>query len=549
MKTKAFFGVLMILAFAAGTSSCEKFGRSREIRFRAATVIPGGQAGTKTVYSGDVANGRERIDWLPSDVIRVASDVARTEGDLYYAEYTISGTPSDEGEVSKADLDVSGEGLLWGDGTHHFWGIYPSRAIAVSGSTASVSGLSISDTQDVIDDADHKTTSSTLTAFAPDMGSAWMLADKAGVTESTSAFELGFYPAFTAFEFTLKNQLAAPLTVKSFTLSSSSTDIAGTFDVTAFADGGLSTFDNFSSGSKSIAVGFGSTGVEITDEKFLTFTVLALPRDLSNLSVTINIDKGGQTLSRTLALKYSSSHATHPNESITFDACKKHRITALAVDGEEFWSLSLSGDVNYWNGEERSIEQSVSISGKVNILHSIETTDSWKAAHGNSSNHYYDTYWLEQGTTGYGVDDGINYSKNYQIRTLNRDLPVSDRYFTMTFTPSAPVGGYWQLIPQYKEGDTQSPRHFRFERSVPGGGKSADLYGQILTTQETIRIYPVDWDPSDINTYNVWFICLFSTSPTFTNAINADSEFQDVHSDGRFSYWVFRLEQYQGQYQ
>jgi hypothetical protein len=184
----------------------------------------------------------------------------------------------------------------------------------------------------------------------------------------------------------------------------------------------------------------------------------------------------------------------------------------------------------------------------VNILHSIETTDSWKTAHGNSSNHYFDTNWVEQGTTGYG-EGSNNYAKNYQIRTLNRDLPLSDRYFTITFTPSAPVGGYWQLIPQYKAGDTQSPRHFRFERSVPGGGKSADLYGQILTSQETIKIYPVDWDPSDVNTYSVWFTCLFSTSPTFANSINADTEFQDVHSDGRFSYWVFRLQQYQGQYE
>ena len=546
MKTKAYIWALVILALAGSFSSCEKFGRSREIRFRAVTVIPGGQAGTKTVYSGDVANGRERIDWLASDVILVASDVARTEGDLYYAEYTISGTPSDEGEVSKADLDVSGEGLLWGDGTHHFWGIYPSRAISVSVSNASVSGLSIGATQDVIDDTDHKTTSSTLTAFAPDMSSAWMLADKAGITESTSTFDLDFYPAFTAFEFTLMSQQATPLTVKSFTLSSSSTDIAGTFDVTAFADGGLSTLANFS-GTRSISVGFGTTGVEITDAKSLTFTVLALPRNLSDLSVTIDFEKGGQPLSRTLALKYSGTHSTHPNESIIFDACKKHRITALAVDGSDFWSLSLSGDVNYWNGEERSIAQSVSISGKVNIQHAIETTDSWKTAHGNSSNHYFDTYWVEQGATGYGVTDSShpnNYSKNYQIRTLDRDLPVSDRYFTMTFTPTAPVGGYWQLIPQYKEGDSQSPRHFRFERSVPGGGKSEDLYGQILTTQETIKIYPVDWDPSDINTYNVWFICLFSTSPSFTNSINADSEFQDVHSDGRFSYWVFRLQQY-----
>lgn len=531
MKAKAYFWVLMALALAGSLSSCEKFGHGREIRFRAATAIPGGQSGTKTVYSGDVDNGRERIDWKAGDVIRIASDVARTEGDLYYANYVISGTIEDSDEISKANLDVSGEsGLEWGSGTHHFWGIYPSHAIAVSGSTATVSGLSISATQNVIDDSDHKTTSSTLTAFAPDLSNAWMLADKSGVTESSSSdLEMDFYPAFTAFEFTLKSQQATPITVKSFTLSSSDTDIAGTFDVTAFADGGLSTYGNFSDGSRSIAVSFGSTGVEVTDEKSLTFTVLALPQALSNLTITFGIELNGLETTRALALKQNDSF-------ITFGACQKHRITGLALDNNEFWLLKVNGDVRPWNGVSQTIQEEVSISGKVAITGAIETTDKWKTDFNAKSNHYADSNWEEGGSAGY--------DKNYQIRTLNKDLPAAQRYFTLTFTPSAPTGGYWQLIPLYKEDDVQSPNHFRFERDIPGGGTTDELKGQILNQQETIRIYPMNWDPSDVNTYNVWFTCRFSTSPTFSHAINADSEFQDVHGDGRFSYWVFRLKQY-----
>ena len=347
MKAKAYFGTLMILALAVSASSCEKLGLSREIRFRAATVVSGGAIDTRTVYSGDVYSGNERIDWAAGDVIRVASDKAQTEGGEYYSDYIISGNPSAEGIISKADLGASGEhGLEWGSGTHHFWGIYPSHTLTVSGGSASVTGLSISATQNIIDDASHKTSSSTLTAFAPDMSSAWMLADAPGIAESTSALDLDFYPAFTAFQFNIASQFDATITVTAFTLSSSDRDIAGTFDAT-LATAGASTYDNFS-GSHDITVGFG-TGVEITQSKALEFTVLALPREISNLSITFDFVVNGAAVSRSLALKTVS-----PDAFITFPACKKHKFTGMVLPsgalkmtvGVAEWTVG-AADYNY----------------------------------------------------------------------------------------------------------------------------------------------------------------------------------------------------------
>lgn len=338
MKTRILWAVAALVLLAG----CQKFGGvGKEIRFSA---LAKPDAATKTAYSGDVDGGYERINWVAGDVIRIASDLARTEGGYDYADYTL-GTPEASGVNSTSKATPSGgSGLEWGSGTHHFWGIYPSHAITVSGS-ASAAGLSIPATQNAI--PANKTETSTLTSFAPDLSSAWMLADKSGVAEGASDFTLDFYPAFTAFEFTLKSQDAITLTVKSFTITSTSSNLAGTFDVTAFADGGASTFGNISSASTSISVSFGE-GVDVTQTKSLTFTVLALPQVLDNLSITFNIEKGGAPSTRTLPLKYSSTHATHPGEFISFAACKKHKITGLALPN----GLMLSAlTVSAWDSE------------------------------------------------------------------------------------------------------------------------------------------------------------------------------------------------------
>lgn len=335
MKTKVLLTVTALVLLAG----CQKFGGAGSAIKFSAVAKP--DAATKTAYSGDVDGGYERINWAAGDVILVASDVAKTEGGDYYAEYSL-GTPEASGvnSTSKATAN-SGAGLEWGSGTHHFWGIYPSHAITVSGS-ASAAGLSIPATQNVI--AANKTETSTLTSFAPDLSSAWMLADKSGVAEGASDLDLDFYPAFTAFEFTLGSQDAVTLKIKSFTISSTTSELAGTFDVTAFADGGASTYGSVSSASTSISVSFGE-GVDVTQTKSLTFTVLALPQVLDNLSITFNIEKGGVSSYRTLPLKYSG-------EFISFAACKKHRITGLALPNGELFLSALT--VSAWDSEAAS---------------------------------------------------------------------------------------------------------------------------------------------------------------------------------------------------
>ena len=334
---KPLFKALTILVALAGivslTASCEKFGFSRQIQFNIATASLDASADTKTAYSGVVDGGKERINWAVDDEIRIYSDKA-TCGGNDYCDYTVSSVNPD-GSFSKADVSPNtGDGLEWGSGDHHFWGIYPPHAV----SAPTVTGLSIPAAQDVSDG--RKTETSELVKFAPDMSSAWMLADAAGITEGKSdELSLLFYPAFTAFEFTLASQFDKTITVNSFKLSSSDTDIAGTFNA-SIAAAGASSYSGWSSGSRDITVNFG-TGVDVTQSKSLSFTVLALPRDIPNLTISFALVVDGNPITRTLALKTVS-----PDAFITFTACHKHKISGLALPSGDLKLTSIV--VNDW---------------------------------------------------------------------------------------------------------------------------------------------------------------------------------------------------------
>jgi hypothetical protein len=337
------------------TASCEKIGFSRQIRFNVVTAVPGASADTKTAYSGDVTgSGVERINWTSGDVIRIASDVARTADARDFADYAVTaGSIEADGIYSNVKVGATGAdgtGLEWGSGDHHFWGIYPSHPISISGSTATVSGLSIAAAQDVSDS--RKTATGNNTLFAPDMTSAWMLADKADVPANTSNFDLLFYPAFTAFEFTLASQFPATLKVKSFELSSeagaSGDDLAGTFSA-SIAPADATTY-TVTSGTRSVTVSFGE-GVDITQDKSLRFTVLALPKGdedgyLKRLTLDFLININGADVHRSLAL--TSTGSTVPKDGgnyIKFAARHKHRIYGLALPSGD---LKLTQVVSPW---------------------------------------------------------------------------------------------------------------------------------------------------------------------------------------------------------
>ncbi|MBO4571209.1 MAG: hypothetical protein J5699_04730 [Bacteroidales bacterium] len=330
--------ISLCLGLAILMTGCQidEWGFSKGITFSATTGYEN-LPGTRTIYSGDVTTvsgaAYERIDWEVNDLIRVVSDVAETPGGDNYADYKITGVASSTTQISKATVANAGsEGLNWGSGTNTFFAMYPApsttgvqsgTAISLSGTTATISG-SIPATQAV-------TLNSTAGKYLPDMRYAYMWA----ATSSTegSGVELAFKPAMTAFEFTFGNS-GSPNTVllKKFELSSTSCALTGAFTGSiAAATPGTCSFAGpaYSTSNNKITVNFG-TGVDVSATKYVTFDVLALPLNITDLTVTLTIESQGVTSVKSMELKEGSA-------SIPFSANKKYRIRISAPAPDEPW--------------------------------------------------------------------------------------------------------------------------------------------------------------------------------------------------------------------
>lgn len=520
------------------------------------------QLTTKTVYAGNYAatgSTHEDIYWEDGNAIRIYSGNPAVVAPQIIVDNQVCANyelvvSSDRTRASLQNPAESPNGLMWVEpGAVDFYAVYPPTT------RGSDNGWF---TMNIPAEQSFKIPTET------DMSYAYMLAKNTLTAEQfNSEVSLDFYPAFTAFQINLKSK-DDELTLKKFRIYSTDNHLAGDYFgklKSVSSDGPVMDFGYNGDGTLSTQVyvdfPYYETETEtqkntkISPSSAVDFTLLTLPYGivnttevytekpyLTNLWLEVTYMRNGVQEKKKLALKQN-------DEFIQFPACKKYRINGLAVGGN--WRLAIDGKVLPWTGYEQTVDQQVSLQGKVAIAGTIESTKAWQqatydeqtgywtnTAGQSKDNHYADSEWAIGGTSGY--------DKHYQLRYLNRDLSADKRYFTMTFTPTAPTGGYWQLIPTFKDGDTESPKHFRFEVDLPGGGTSDQLKGQILNSEVTIRIYPKDYSMSDVNIYDVWFKCFFSPSANFNPSISADSEFQDVHGDGRFSYWVLRLAQYEG---
>lgn len=572
--------VTVLAALALLLSGCDPILPSGEksVKFSATAKS---QMTTKTSYAGDdYTSGKthEDIYWSDGDAISIYSsntDIVATPNGSASAEYlldVVEGTPT-HAKLVNSDPN----GLAWkASGAVKFYAVYPPSTLGNGESGYFTMGI--------------PTTQEYATSLAEtNMDHAYMLAINSleSLTENVS---LNFYPAFSAFQINL-GSLDSELTLKEFRIyyedpadpeDDEGKDIRlsgpyfGQIDENHTLENNTMDFarcDETSEVNKyqepdydfsQVRMAF-LNGTTISPDSYINFTLLTLPfmggknipavNGLTNLWLEVSFTKENETtvVKKKLALKQGT-------DFIQFDPCKKYRINGLAVDGGSKWKLDVNGQVLPWQGYEATIDDQVSIMPEsFKIFGAIESTSQWQnyeiiegtdpvqyknAAGNNKANHYYDSNWVPFGREGYGQGED-NYDKKYQLRYLNRD---GQGYFTVQFTPTAPTGGYWQLIPTFKDGDTMSPNHFRFEVVLPGGAVSDQLKGQILYQPVTIRIYPKDYVSSDQNIYDMWFTCYFSPSKDFTPSISADSEFQDVHGDGRFSYWVFRLAPYEGHF-
>ena len=556
MKQRIITLVLLagLVTMLAGCSETFNVKKGDQVRF---TVSAMGNPSTKTSYAGySDGNTFEKINWVSGDNIRIftmnpeivkANWVSGAAHPDYY-DYKISSVRDSLERYSKGTLTWGeqgageGYGLVWVDSPKGatFYGVYPSAEPQYDQTDATkivaFSGMTIPDSQ----------------GATPNMKYAYMISEPSVYKDSgyfdeygqsIPAMEMKFYPFFNAFYIELKSE-SGDLKINSVTLSSTSTSLAGDYKYLVQTNNGKPTADNVTYNYSDVTNSVTADLTSLSDDArtastthAVAVTLLTLPptssTGLTNMTLTVNYDDNKQ---KSLALNNNVSTSNPTGTPISFKPFYKTRITGLAMKGGERWMLDIYTDVNKWTVYEKETSFSQQIGcdqwkDPNNPDKSLMVQGMWE-----TGNHYADANGTPSGTYGY--------EKYYQIRTLKDD------YFIVKFRPYAPVGGYWRVTPWFLSGDTASPDKFEILVYEPGdtpadGTYSTDLTGQIMGNWVELHIKPKNYDPhEDDGIYVMMLKCDFSTTKTFEEGtyFSADSEFQDVHGDGRYSYWRFTLD-------
>lgn len=330
--------------------SCTKDYTGKRIRFSAVTKEP---AQTKTVYSGSVGAGWERIDWKVGDVIRIYSDLATCNNDnnYHWADYQLSDISSPSVQNSKAStlsvVHPTRGGLSWeGDGTYQFYSIYPAPTSdeatpgTVRGtSTAHFANLSIPAAQTgSATTVEALYSGASTSVYYPSMDNAYLVAHDAETKGSD--ITLDFEPAYTAFHISAGAGVAPETAkeIKSVTLTSTSTALNGAY--TTYYDSGW----NYSISGTGMTATFTFEGGNYTipvGEK-VEFVIFALPQILTDLTLTFTL---ADDTTRSLKLKKNAADAsTNAAGYINFAPCKKHYISGLLIP-DSTWSVDDSTPV------------------------------------------------------------------------------------------------------------------------------------------------------------------------------------------------------------
>ena len=172
----------------------------------------------------------------------------------------------------------------------------------------------------------------TTVTLPADMSNAWMFACVEGAKPGKDGVELDFYPAFTAFELTFEGDAdyKGEITVTKVDLISDS-PLAGSVEATLKPEG-ASTYACTASGEPPYTLSCTlPKGSVVSAKDRIVLTVFALPQDIAGLKLCFHVTIDGEETTFTGTLSKGG-------QSITFGACKKHRIKGVAVPGN-LWKI------------------------------------------------------------------------------------------------------------------------------------------------------------------------------------------------------------------
>lgn len=323
---------------------------------------------TKTVYSGVEYGGKERIDWVTGDRIRIFSDKARHPSGTQYSDYQVTGVTPGTGStqaISYASVkNVGSNGLHWGTGVHHFYAVYPSPEVNSNISVVNFQHWNMTLPKNQLQ--------------AAQMDYAYMAASVQ--TNEKASVNLSFKPMFTAFQFTVRSETDASMTITSFSLSTGENKaMAGSCDATPSPNTNTAqstlAFSNFTpysqaDGNNAITVDMGA-GVTVTPTSYATITVFALPQDYSQLTASFTTSAG-----ETKSLKLQDAQG----QWVTFQAGHKYNITGLGLPGEWTYTISDIADI-IRTGEQVLYDYSKDVTVQLQRSRTGSTTQNlpWKA--------------------------------------------------------------------------------------------------------------------------------------------------------------------------
>ena len=432
---------------------------------------------TRTAYSGEIKNGKERIDWAEGDKIMVWSDNAtvRPGGTAYFtgndklAVYTIGTIDKPDSEISSATIeDPAGNGLQYPDSNPGtiLWGVYPAEAVKAS--PAYDSDANTYSVPFKIEAEQALTQNSDTKAYAPNMNQAVMVAYVSGAKAGTSV-ELPFNPAFTDFEFNLgipeDEEVAADYSVTitkvEFTsistaaegAASNATPLSGGF--TATCASGTWTYTLAKDAATTVQATLpGDDGITLDkDNPNLTFNVFALPKDITNLKVTFYTNEGTKTLK---LLKEDKT------TWMTFDGAKKHVMNGVILPtGWYFNYITLQLEVLEWETENASADAADLPQATQFIV--VGAKNGYEDLHvgGNTKDPYRQQWYFKDG------EDPVSFS----------------------FKIMLPVGGRWEL--EVYGGTEDEPADFDPSLfTITGGTVTA-------ANSETGTVYNISGNMSD----------------------------------------------------
>ena len=400
----------ILLSLAGCQKGTETEGTGEFVRFGAAA----GSVSTRTSYGAD-GEGYQMIDWNENDQVLIWSDhaVNRAGRTGQSAVYSLLNIKAD-GRNSKATLTRSGEdGLAYLDDntiSYQFWGIYPADKYLAPLPTAGSVSFNVPATQ--VRSGESETTDGNIVEN-PDMTNAIMLATSQVVSKG-ALVDMKFYPAYTAFEFEIRNNTEGVLTLKDVTLASGTEEapgvLAGDVTATLATPDGKATLAMKAEGASSATVTYtfgNGTPVSLAVGKSLKFTVFTTAvSDLSGLTASFTYGSG-------IVHRATFRKSGNP---ITFKAGYKYRLLGIVLPDDWYFSeLNLEGEpINWFYDKPATDNKNYPEATQFEVV--------------GAANVYWDKPYEERGP----------YEKYRQYWLMDNDDVA-----TVTFKVLSPVGYYW----------------------------------------------------------------------------------------------------------